>query len=81
MEIQEPRCVIIINNIEYFELPLKDFNKEEIMYRLEHGASISGPWPDPKEEIHNDPIKGVFEGPLMEDIVEDPPHITITRKH
>ena len=61
-EIQEPPRLIMVDNIECFEFPLKNLNKEEIKHLLEHSGTIPRTHLDAKKEIH--------KNPLIEDIIK-----------
>ena len=74
-ESELPR-LIMVGNDKYWELPLRDYNREEIKYHRDNGAIIKELSTLHEEEIHDDPIEVVHEEPFIEDIVEDPPYVT-----
>ena len=68
-EIQEPPRLIMVDHIECFEFHFENLNQEEFKHLLQHGGTIPRTQLDAKKEIHKDP--------LIEDIIENPPHDAI----
>ena len=79
--IKELPCAVI-DNVECVEVPLSYLRKEEINRLIkEYEVSLNTQQNSEDGNIHDNHVEEFLEEPLFGDIVENHPHITLTKNN